>query len=123
MLSTSKAITKQNSVSKPVEKLTIDLQYLTADQARNLIQMFDSPEAYAENFSAVKAITRGLYKLLENTNPPERSPILRMFHTVNNMQGTLMLDEMHEHERIITDSYLMPDAWYGFRQKKGGPSC
>lgn len=131
MLVRKESIMKSNSTdknkivraAKSAERVIIDLQYLTADQARYLIKMFDSPEAYAENFSAIKAITRGLYRLLENTDPPEKSPLLRMFRTVNDIQGGLMLDDMHEHERILQDSGLMPDPWYGFRSKKGAQSC
>lgn len=104
-------------------RIIIDLQYLTTDQARHLINMFDSPEAYAENFSAIKAITRGLYKVIEDNKPKEKSPIVRMFHTVNEMQGMLMLDDMQEHERIIMKSGLMPNPWYGFRRRKGGEGC
>lgn len=103
------------------ERVTIDLKYLTADQARQLINMFDSPEAYAENFSAIKAITRGLYKVIEETKPTSASQIGRMFKTVNTLQSTLLLDNMQEVERIISSSGLMPDPWYRFRsQRKSG---
>lgn len=114
----SNLVIKQNLLTNRNEQININLQYLTADQAKYLIEMFDSPEAYAENFSAIKAISSGLYNVLENMNPPEKSPILRMFHIVNNMQGTLMLDDMQEHERILKESGLMPDPWNGFRSNK-----
>lgn len=118
MTNEAKFVTKQNLLSNKTEKLSIDLQYLTADQARQLIKMFDSPEAYAENFSAIKAITRGLYKVIEDTKPTPASQIGRMFHTVNNMQSLLLLDDMQEVERIISSSGLMPDPWYGFRSQR-----
>lgn len=107
----------------PAERIVIELQYLNADQARCLIKMFDSPEAYAENFSAIKAITRGLFKALHNTNQKATTPIVRIFNVVNSMQDTLMLDDMQENERILNASGLMPDWWYGFGYQKGGSGC
>ena len=99
-------------------KLSTELQYLTIDQARQLIEMFDNPEAYAENFSALKAITRGLYKVIQDTNLSTTSPVGRMFKTVNNLQGILLLNDPQEVERILSVSGLMPDPWYGFRSRK-----
>lgn len=90
------------------ETFNCDLKYITADQAWQLIQMFDSPEAYAENFSAIKVITRGLYKIIEDTNQPSDSKVVRMFNTVNHLQGLLFLDDMQEVDRIIGESGLMP---------------
>lgn len=91
--------------------LTIDLQYITPDQARQVIGMFDGPEQYRKNFSALKAITRGLFKLLcEGGNPK----IQGMFNTVNDLQGILLLDDMQEVDRILSASCLMPDVWQGF---------
>jgi hypothetical protein len=105
---------------KPVHSITIDLQFLGPDQARQLIKMFDSAEAYAENFSALKALTRGLYKIIDDSRPPAESPVSRMFHTVNNLQGLLLLDDAQEVDRIINGSGLMPNVWYGFNSRKGG---
>ena len=85
--------------------------------------MFDSPDEYAENFSAIKAITRGLNNFLLENKPGINSPIGRMFNTVNEMQGTLMRDSMQEHQRILDASGLMPDQWRGFNPTKGGASC
>jgi hypothetical protein len=120
MLNNHKIEGNQDLPSKSNTRIIIDLQYLTTDQARQLIEMFDSPEAYAENFSAIKAITRGLYKVIEDTHAKIETPIARMFHVVNEMQGTLMRDDMREHERIINNSGLMPDPWCYFRSRKGG---
>jgi hypothetical protein len=111
MKSNIQAQTNITEPSKPTAQLTIDLHYLNPDQARQLLKMFDSPEAYAENFSALKAITRGLYKIIDDSKPNDESPVIRMFHTVNNMQGILLLDDMQEVDRIIYNSGLMPDAW------------
>lgn len=102
------------------ERIVLDLEYLSADQAKQLIEMFDSPEAYAENFSALKAITRGLYKIIEDTKPKVESPLGRMFRTVNNLQGLLLLHDMQEVDRIIRSSGLMPNSWFSFGYKKGG---
>lgn len=110
---------KKMFISQP-NTITIDLKYITAKQAKQLIKMFDSPDAYAENFSAIKAITRGLHKIIMDSNPVGNTPIMRMFRTVNDMQGTLMLDDVQEHERIINNSGLMPNLWDSFRSKKGG---
>lgn len=104
--------------AKPAKRIVIDLQYLNADQARQLINMFDSPEAYAENFSALKAITRGLYNLIQDKGFHDNNQIGRMFHTVNNLQGWLLLDDMQEVSRILEDSGLMPDPWHGFRENR-----
>jgi hypothetical protein len=111
------------AASKPVKSISIDLQFLSPDQARQLIKMFDSPEAYAENFSALKAITRGLYKIIDDSLPPAENPISRMFNTVNNLQGLLLLDDAQEVDRIVNASGLMPNVWYGFKSRKGGVSC
>ncbi|WP_285008795.1 hypothetical protein [Pedobacter faecalis] len=102
------------------QHVNLKLRYLNAEQVRRLIKMFDSAEAYAENFSALKAITRGLYKLIEDS-PDDQSRIARMFRTVNNMQGALLLDNADEVERIVSRSGLMPDPWGGFsgRNSKG----
>lgn len=99
------------ATARPIERVIIDLKYINADQASSLIRMFDSPEAYAENFSAIKAISRGLYKIIEDHSPTDDSQISRMFYTVNEIQGKLMLDDMQEHERIISSSGLMPDPY------------
>ncbi|GGG93521.1 hypothetical protein [Pedobacter zeae] len=119
--------------------LTIDLNYITEDQARQVIKMFDSPEEYQRNFSAIKAITRGMFKLICNERGNHK--IKGMFDTVNNLQGILLLEDSQEVERILEASGLMPDVWqshvpvninmndlpvinvdemYG---KKGGESC
>ncbi len=111
MKSNIQAQTNITEPSKPAAQITIDLHYLNPDQARQLLKMFDSPEAYAENFSALKAITRGLYKIIDDSKPDEASPIPRMFHTVNNLQDLLLLDNMQEVDRIIYNSGLMPDVW------------
>ncbi|WP_256004868.1 hypothetical protein [Pedobacter deserti] len=97
------------------QHVNLKLRYLNADQVRRLIKMFDSAEAYAENFSALKAITKGLYKLIEDS-PDDQSRIVRMFRTVNSMQGALLLDDADEVERIVSRSGLMPDPWGGFRR-------
>lgn len=102
------------------QSIVIDLKYLNADQARSLIKMFDSQEAYAENFSAIKAITRGMFNVLHNTNQKAATPIVRIFNVVNSMQDTLMLDDMQENDRIVNASGLMPNCWYGFGYQKGG---
>jgi hypothetical protein len=112
VMENSKSTNSNLSISaKPVEEVTLNLKYLTATQAQELINMFDSPEAYAENFSALKGITRGLYKIIDDTNPSDGDPVSRMFHTVNNLQGILLLDDMQEVERIIHNSGLMPNVW------------
>ncbi|GEM_PF-4247014 len=102
------------------KQVTMNLNYITPDQAQQLIDMFDSPEAYAENFSALRAITTGLYKILLDTNVNERTQIGRMFSVVNNMQGILLRDDMKEVWRITEASGLMPYVGFGHRQQKGG---
>jgi hypothetical protein len=123
MLIKNNVTNQQLATSETTGTITIDLQYLSVEQAKSLISMFDSPQEYAENFSAIKAITRGLDKLILETDPALKTPIRRMFHTVNEIQGTLMRDNMQEHQRIIDGSGLMPDAWHVFHSKKGGESC
>lgn len=88
--------------------LSIDLGYLSADQARKIIRMFDTPEAYAENFSALKVITRGLYKVIEDKQLEPESQLGRMFKTVNGLQSALLPDDINEVDRIISNSGLMP---------------
>jgi len=103
---------------KPTNQIIIDLQYLTAEQATSLIKMFDSPKDYAENFSAIKAITRGLFNIILETRPEKGSPIGRLFDTVNDMQDAIMLDDMQENERILRQSGLMPNTWSGFGKRE-----
>lgn len=98
----------ESKSTKPT-KCIIDLQYLNADQARQLINMFDTPQAYSENFSALKAITKGLYKLIQDGGHNKNQKTIRMFNTVNDLQGILLLENMQEVERILLDSGLMPD--------------
>lgn len=103
------------SSSAKSTKFSIDLQYLNVDQARQLINMFDTAEAYAENFSALKAITRGLYKLIQDGGHDQNQKTIRMFHTVNNLQAILLLEDMQEVERILCNSGQMPAPWNSFR--------
>jgi hypothetical protein len=123
MLVNNKNVFKNKSVSKSTGSITIDLQYLSVQQAKCLIEMFDTPEDYAENFSTIKAITRGLNRIIIDTKPGLKSPIGRMFHTVNEIQGVLMREDMKDHHRILDSSGLMPDPWIGFKAEKGGESC
>jgi len=92
--------------------LTINLEYITPDQARQVLEMFDGPEQYQKNFSAIKAITRGMFKLLCEGGPNQK--IQGMFNTVNDLQSILLLDDMQEVDRILNASNLMPDVWKGF---------
>jgi hypothetical protein len=119
MTSKHRISTSSSAVSKKPQRITIDLQYLNAAQAQQLIKMFDDPEAYAENFSALKAITKGLYKIILESKPDPDSPLPRMFHTVNNLQGILLLDDMQEVDRITRNSGLMPYVGFGDRSQKG----
>lgn len=82
--------------------------------------MFDSPEAYAENFSAIKIITRGLYKIIKDTNQPSDSKVGRMFSTVNDLQGLLLLDNMQEVDRIIRESGAKEGLLLYYRPAGGG---
>ena len=95
-------------------QVTLNLNYITPAQAQNLVEMFDSAEAYAENFSALKAITKGLYKILTDTSANERTQIGRMFSVVNTMQAILLLEDMNEVWRITETSGLIPNTWPGF---------
>lgn len=108
---------------KPPVPFHADLNYITPRQLRIIIDMFDTPEAYAENFSALKAIARGLYNLIQDKGFHNNNQIERMFHAVNNLQGILYPEDPEEGHRILQDSGLMPDPWQQFRSPKGGASC
>ncbi|MBC8984765.1 hypothetical protein H9X96_03140 [Pedobacter sp. N36a] len=107
-------LNKGGSKVKP-SKFTTDLNFITPSQASRILKMFDSPEAYAENFAALKAITRGLYKLIDDNGYDNNDQVARMFQTVNRLQGILLLDDIQEVDRILRESSLMPDPWFGFR--------
>lgn len=107
--------------SDPIE-FTIKLNYLNAGQAGMVLSMFDNEEDFAEYFSALKAITRGLYKILEDCDFKE-DKIKRMFKVVNELQGRLLPEDMQQTEQILKDSGLMPDPWQNYRKTKGGNSC
>lgn len=96
---------------KQTVKLKFELKYLSEKQAAQLLKMFDSPESFAENFSALKTVSRGLYKIIEENNVHLDDPLARMFKTVNDLQAWLYPDDIHEAERILQESGMVPNTW------------
>lgn len=102
------------------KQVTLNLNYITPTQAQDLIEMFDSPEAYAENFSALKAITRGLFLIAQEGGQGSNTNLERMFNTVNIMQAILAPENYSDMMLILLKSGLMPDNSVYSRMRKGG---
>jgi hypothetical protein len=94
-------------IEKPTVTFTRELGYLTQKQANDVLKMFDSKEAYAKNFTALKTITSGFFDLLQDGGLSKNEKVGKMFNTVNNLQSALLPDNYMEMESILLKNKLL----------------
>jgi hypothetical protein len=82
------------TTEKASKEITIKLNFLTEHQLNQILKMFDSEDAYSQNYPPLKAISGGLYELITRDQKNVNPKIRKMFQAINSFQGALILNDI-----------------------------
>ena len=96
-----------NSTKPSTKVVTVNLNFLSEKQLKEFLKMFDSREAYIKNYMPLKAIARGLFDIINNSEIKinHNSKLGRMFRAINDLQGILILDNIREWSNLVQENY------------------